>query len=43
MILDEGLRARLARAGREKIREFTWEALAGRLEGIFKEVSGLPG
>jgi glycosyltransferase involved in cell wall biosynthesis len=35
-ILDENLRFRLARAGYEKIREFTWEALAVRLEGIFK-------
>jgi glycosyltransferase involved in cell wall biosynthesis len=37
-ILDENLRLRLARAGYEKIREFTWEALAVRLEGIFNAV-----
>jgi glycosyltransferase involved in cell wall biosynthesis len=38
MLLDEGLRLRLARAGYEKIREFTWEALAARLEAIFEIV-----
>lgn len=42
LILDEELRSRLARAGHDKIREFTWEALAGRLEKIFKAVLGAP-
>ena len=32
---DEGLRRRLAGAGRAKIMEFTWDSLAARLEGIF--------
>lgn len=35
LILDENLRRRLAEAGRQKILEFTWEALARRLEEIF--------
>jgi glycosyltransferase involved in cell wall biosynthesis len=38
LILDPGLRRRLAEAGCEKIREFTWEALARRLEDIFSSV-----
>ena len=36
LILDENLRSRLAQAGYEKIREFTWPALAARLEEIFQ-------
>jgi glycosyltransferase involved in cell wall biosynthesis len=36
LILDPGLGARLAAAGYEKIREFTWEALAERLERVFE-------
>jgi len=36
LLLDEGLRQRLARAGHEKIREFTWGALADRLVEIFR-------
>jgi glycosyltransferase involved in cell wall biosynthesis len=36
LILDENLRSRLAKAGYEKIREFTWPALAARLEEIFQ-------
>jgi glycosyltransferase involved in cell wall biosynthesis len=36
LIRDEGLRRRLAQAGYEKIREFTWESLALRLEAIFQ-------
>ena len=43
LILDEELRSRLARAGHDKIMEFTWEALAGRLEKIFLAVLGAPG
>lgn len=35
LIQDENLRNRLAEAGRQKILEFTWEALARRLEKIF--------
>jgi glycosyltransferase involved in cell wall biosynthesis len=38
LILDPDLRRRLAEAGYEKIREFTWEALAKRLEAIFASV-----
>jgi glycosyltransferase involved in cell wall biosynthesis len=38
MLLDEDMRLRLARAGYEKIREFTWEALAARLEAVFETV-----
>lgn len=37
MIRDESLRRRLAHAGFEKIREFTWSALADSLEKIFEE------
>jgi len=36
LIVDETLRRRLAGGGREKIMEFTWEFLAARLEGIFR-------
>jgi glycosyltransferase involved in cell wall biosynthesis len=35
LIDDLGLRQRLASAGRQKIGEFTWDALAGRLEALF--------
>jgi len=35
LIRDPGLRLRLAEAGFRKIREFTWAALAQRLEGLF--------
>jgi glycosyltransferase involved in cell wall biosynthesis len=35
---DPDLRERLAEAGRRKISEFTWDALAERLEGIFQGV-----
>jgi len=38
LILDPDLRRRLAEAGYERIREFTWEALARRLEDIFASV-----
>ncbi len=38
LILDPGLRRRLAEAGCEKVREFTWEALARKLEAIFSSV-----
>lgn len=37
LLLDPELRARLSRAGREKIQEFTWGSLAERLEKIFLE------
>jgi len=36
LLVDEALRCRLARAGREKIMEFSWDFLAARLEGIFR-------
>jgi glycosyltransferase involved in cell wall biosynthesis len=36
LLRDEALRRRLAGAGREKIMEFTWDFLAARLEGIFR-------
>jgi len=36
LLLDEALRRRLAGAGHEKIMEFTWDFLAARLEGIFR-------
>jgi glycosyltransferase involved in cell wall biosynthesis len=36
LIDDPGLRRRLAEAGYRKIGEFTWDALAGRLEAIFR-------
>jgi glycosyltransferase involved in cell wall biosynthesis len=36
LIRDGALRRRLAGAGREKIMEFTWDLLAARLEGIFR-------
>ncbi|MEW5901012.1 MAG: glycosyltransferase family 4 protein [Acidobacteriota bacterium] len=36
LILNEPLRRRLGRAGYDKIMEFTWEALAIRLEEIFR-------
>ncbi|MDH7511973.1 MAG: glycosyltransferase family 4 protein [Clostridiales bacterium] len=38
LILDSGLRRYLAEAGYEKIKEFTWEALAKRLEAFFSSV-----
>lgn len=37
LIKDAGLRARLARAGYERIQEFSWFALVDRLEEIFRE------
>ena len=36
LLRDEALRRRLAGAGREKIMGFTWDFLAARLEGIFR-------
>jgi glycosyltransferase involved in cell wall biosynthesis len=38
LILDADLCRRLAEAGYEKIKEFTWEALAGRLERVFQDI-----
>jgi glycosyltransferase involved in cell wall biosynthesis len=38
LILEPGLRERLAASGHEKIKEFTWQALAARLEEIFATV-----
>jgi glycosyltransferase involved in cell wall biosynthesis len=38
LIEDPELRLRLAEAGYRKIGEFTWDALAERLEVIFREV-----
>jgi len=38
LIKDPELRECLAAAGHRRISEFTWDALAGRLEAIFKEV-----
>lgn len=38
LILDPGLAERLAAAGHEKISEFTWGALAARLERVFEAV-----
>ena len=38
LIEDPALRERLAAAGHAKIGEFTWDALAGRLEAIFQGV-----
>ena len=38
LILEPGLRERLAAAGYERIKLFTWEALAERLEEIFAAV-----
>jgi glycosyltransferase involved in cell wall biosynthesis len=38
LFADSGLRERLADAGYGKIGEFTWDALAARLETIFNEV-----
>jgi len=38
LLLDDDLRSRLAEAGYEKIREFTWASLAARLEAIFQAV-----
>ena len=40
LIEDPELRERLAAAGHRKIGEFTWDALAARLEAIFHEVLG---
>jgi len=37
LIHDSGLRDRLAQAGYEKIKGFTWKALAERLEAVFQE------
>jgi glycosyltransferase involved in cell wall biosynthesis len=42
LIRDEGLRRRLSRAGYEKIREFTWDLLALRLETIFRAALSRP-
>lgn len=39
LLEDPELRERLAKAGHRKIGEFTWDALAERLEAIFQEVS----
>ena len=36
LVDDPSLRRRLADAGYQKIREFTWDSLAGRLETIFR-------
>jgi glycosyltransferase involved in cell wall biosynthesis len=38
LIDDPELRERLAAAGQRKIGEFTWDALAERLETIFQEL-----
>ena len=38
LIVDSELRARLAEAGYRKIQQFTWDALAARLEAIFQEI-----
>jgi glycosyltransferase involved in cell wall biosynthesis len=38
LVENPELRSRLAEAGHRKISEFTWDALAERLEGIFREV-----
>lgn len=38
LLLDGDLRSHLAQAGYAKIREFTWEALAARLEAVFQAV-----
>jgi glycosyltransferase involved in cell wall biosynthesis len=38
LIEDPELRERLAAAGHRKIGEFTWDALAARLEAIFQNV-----
>ncbi len=40
LIDDPGLRRRLADAGYKKIGEFTWDALAGRLEALFRAFLG---
>jgi glycosyltransferase involved in cell wall biosynthesis len=40
LIEDAELRERLAAAGRRKISEFTWDALAARLESVFQKVLG---
>jgi glycosyltransferase involved in cell wall biosynthesis len=40
LIEDPELRERLAEAGYRKIREFTWDSLAERLEAIFRGVLG---
>lgn len=37
LIKDDALRRRLAQAGYEKIREFTWGALTAKVETIFRE------
>ncbi len=37
LIADEGLRLRLAKAGYEKIRGFSWSSLVDRLEELFRE------
>jgi len=37
MIEDERLRLRLARAGYQKMKEFTWSKLVNKLEKVFKE------
>lgn len=41
LITDEKLRLRIAKAGYEKIMEFTWSALADKLEKIFTEQAKL--
>jgi len=38
LIRDDELRRRLGQAGYDKIRDFTWGALAERLEAVFSEV-----
>jgi glycosyltransferase involved in cell wall biosynthesis len=38
LIQDKALRLRLARAGYEKIKEFTWSNLVSRLEAYFQSL-----
>ena len=39
---DEGLRERLAVAGRERVGEFTWSRVAHAYEGLYAAASGRP-
>jgi glycogen(starch) synthase len=39
---DEGLRERLAAAGRERVGEFTWSRVARAYEGLYAAASGRP-
>ena len=41
LIENEGFRIRLAKAGYEKIREFSWSTLVDRLEDLFREKAKL--